>query len=123
MLFLSSSRVKLQKNILKLVNVDSWHEAVFQCVAENNQGMSVTSTRVHVEGGCVKKKKKKMKPPKFRSAIISYFCLLIVQISDPKTKIRRCLISFAPREQKCLTGKVTQSSELFDPAYAAVLVL
>ena len=63
-----SSRVTLQKNILKLVNVDSWHEAVFQCVAENNQGMSVTSTRVHVEG---EKKKKKMKLLKFRTAIIS----------------------------------------------------
>jgi len=52
MSFLRSSRVKLQKNILKLVNVDSWHEAVFQCVAENSQGMNVTSTRVHVEGKC-----------------------------------------------------------------------
>ena len=65
MLFLCSSRVKLQKSILKLTDVDSWHEAVFQCVAENDQGMSVTSTRVRVEGGCGKK------PPKLRSAIIS----------------------------------------------------
>ncbi|KAL9959433.1 hypothetical protein ACROYT_G032757 [Oculina patagonica] len=45
----SDSGVKLQKNILQLTNVESWHEAVFQCVAENDQGMSVTSTWVHVE--------------------------------------------------------------------------
>ena len=46
--------MKLQKNILKLKNVDSWHEAVFQCVAENDLGMSVTSTWVHVEGWLVR---------------------------------------------------------------------
>ena len=69
MLFLCSSRVKLQKNILKLTNLDSWHEAVFQCVAKNDQGMSVTSTIVHIEGGCGKKKKK-IEPPKLCCAII-----------------------------------------------------
>ncbi|KAJ7377576.1 ATP-dependent DNA helicase chl1 [Desmophyllum pertusum] len=45
----SDSRVKLQNNVLKLTHVDDWHEAVFQCVAENDQGMEVTSIWVHVE--------------------------------------------------------------------------
>ena len=97
MLFLRSSRVKLQKNILKLLNVDSWHEAVFQCVAENNQGMSVTSTRVHIEGGCVRRE---TKPPNWPSAIISHFCVLALQTSDPKTKIRQCVFCLLSPENK-----------------------
>ena len=42
--------MKLQKNKLHLINVESWHEAVFQCVVENDQGMNVTSSWVQVEG-------------------------------------------------------------------------
>lgn len=30
--------------------MDSWHDAVFQCVAENDQGMIVSSVWVDVEG-------------------------------------------------------------------------
>ena len=86
------------------MNVDSWHEAVFQCVAENNQGMSVTSTRVHVEGGCVKKKWSRQN---FVAQLSANFCLLSVQISDQMKKIRRCLVSFAFGERKCLTFNVT----------------
>ena len=47
-LFYRSIRVTLEGNVLHLTNVAQWHEAVFQCVAENNQGMNVSSTWVHV---------------------------------------------------------------------------
>ncbi|XP_022796535.1 uncharacterized protein LOC111334984 isoform X2 [Stylophora pistillata] len=45
----SGSRVKIEKNKLHLIHVDSWHDAVFQCVAENDQGMIVSSVWVDVE--------------------------------------------------------------------------
>lgn len=48
--YLSSSRVKIEKNKLHLIHVESWHNAVFQCVAENDQGMNVSSVWVEVEG-------------------------------------------------------------------------
>lgn len=42
--------MKIEKNKLHLIHVESWHNAVFQCVAENDQGMNVSSVWVEVEG-------------------------------------------------------------------------
>ena len=42
--------MKIEKNKLHLIHVESWHSAVFQCVAENDQGMNVSSVWVEVEG-------------------------------------------------------------------------
>lgn len=49
-MFLRSSRLKVRENVLELTNVESWHDAVYQCVAENRLGMNVTSTWVEVQG-------------------------------------------------------------------------
>ena len=54
--------MKIEKNQLHLIHVDSWHDAVFQCVAENDQGMIVSSVWVDVEG-------------KFNSLLLSAFVL------------------------------------------------
>ena len=42
--------MKIEKKKLHLIHVESWHNAVFQCVAENDQGMNVSSVWVEVEG-------------------------------------------------------------------------
>lgn len=54
-LFLRSSRIKVQENVLELTNVKSWHDAVYQCVAENDLGMNVTSTWLEVLGESYRK--------------------------------------------------------------------
>ena len=84
------------------MNVDSWHEAVFQCVAENSQGMNVTSTRVHVEGKCVGKKKNEA--PKFCGVIISHFCLLVCK---SLTKRRRSDDVFFVPQRAEVPGRAT----------------
>ena len=45
-----SARLQVKGNIIELTNVGSWHDAVYQCVAENDVGMNVTSTWVEVQG-------------------------------------------------------------------------